>query len=506
MKCIKIVFLFQVASFWPNCDSLYRSCVNDERLEVKLIFLNESGTEKSQMQSAEKFLIDNNMEYVNFDDFDLEGYKPDYVVYQTPYLEHRRGNMRSWSANMIRLGARVIYIPYGLEIADNKGADYVHFKEKLELNCFRIYTFSEEMKKIYDERCFNAQAVKALGMPKFDGLFHKEQFPLDSEIKEKSNGRKIILWKVHFVKTANIDGRQVQISPSVEEYFKFAKVIESYPELFFIFMPHPKMRECDPQTLSYVDGIFECIDKAENAVVDMSDDYRNSLVNADAMIVDRSSLMVEGATVGCPIMFISNSDYEEPFNKPIQRLIDTYYRGNNYEDMVEFVNMVSAAKDPKREERINEFNRVIPHFNGFCGEQIKNDLITSYAEPYYRDYIKFNYIGKKIAIWGTGYIASQLYWFLLLGEKTGIFEVSAYIDNNKQKCGKHFQGKKIYAPSFAQMSHYDYIILAVDGKEGEITEQLFRMGVSKDKIINYDLFLVGVTFGIGEVKNDTIIR
>ena len=53
---IRIVFVFQVASFWTSWESLYKSCIEDERFEVKLMWINDVTGDVAQMSSAQQFL------------------------------------------------------------------------------------------------------------------------------------------------------------------------------------------------------------------------------------------------------------------------------------------------------------------------------------------------------------------------------------------------------------------------------------------------------------------
>ena len=65
---IRIVFLYQIASFWPSWESFYWSCINNDQMDVRILFLDETNTEKSQMKGAEQFLIERNIPYIRFEE------------------------------------------------------------------------------------------------------------------------------------------------------------------------------------------------------------------------------------------------------------------------------------------------------------------------------------------------------------------------------------------------------------------------------------------------------
>ena len=82
---IRIAFMFQVASFWPSWDSLYSSCIKDDRFETKLYWINEEAGEPSQMKTAELFLKTSEIEFETYDFQKMLLFRPHYAVFQTPY-------------------------------------------------------------------------------------------------------------------------------------------------------------------------------------------------------------------------------------------------------------------------------------------------------------------------------------------------------------------------------------------------------------------------------------
>ncbi len=378
---IRIVFLFQIASFWPSWESFYRQCLNDDRFDVKLLFLDETVIEKAQMKTARSFLEKSKLDYMEMNDFNIETYRPHIMVYQTPYDKwHRTRSM--WSESIKKLGIRIVYIPYGIEIADTDDAHYAHFNEDVIRNSWRIYTLSNAMKKEYKQHCKNIKAVKSIGIPKLDGLYHKDKFRVLEGIKEKANGKKIVLWKLHFQKQILVNGELQSVTPYIDEYIEFFNYIKDDEELFFIFMPHPRFCEDNgSETIQEKSiSLFELAKTSENIYVDIDDDYRYSLLNADSIITDRSAIMVEASTVGVPVLYMSNKDYYEPITKAIEPLIKSYYQGNTCGDMIKFIEMIKKNEDPKKNERDMAFAKCIPYFDGQCGCRIKQDIISSLSE------------------------------------------------------------------------------------------------------------------------------
>lgn len=378
---IRLVFLYQIASFWPSWDSLYECCLNDERIDARLVWLDETNTEKSQMVGAEEFLKKKKLSYEKFEEFDIESFAPHVIFIQTPYDEWHRKEQH-WSNHFKEQGYRIVYIPYGVEISDTEDSHKLHFESNVIQNCWRIYTFSDVMKKDYLRYSENRSAVRALGLPRFDFYINNSLNSLPDNIEKRRKGRKIVLWKVHFPKWINELGKSVMVTPELEEYAKFAKVIRNYTDFFFIFMPHPKFFEYrnNAYVRKHIDEISSILSCCDNVWIDDREDYRESLVHADFIIVDRSAVMVEAGAINVPVLYVSNKEYNEPVTKAIEPLINSYYQANSCEKMVGFLEMCRNGKDPKREVREKAFHMCIPNYDGRCGMRIKEDIVNGVIE------------------------------------------------------------------------------------------------------------------------------
>lgn len=373
---IRIVFLYQVPSFWPSWDSFYRACCEDERIDTKLVFLEETNTEKSQMVTAKEFLDSNSMDYIPFAEFSIEEFNPHVIVMQTPYDEWHRKKAH-WSNVFRGQGYRIVYIPYGVEMSDTEDAHKLHFDANTIRNSWRIYTFSDKMKFDYWKYCENRKAVRALGLPRFDAYANNQKWELPQSVRKRINGRKIVLWKVHFPKIIHDNGTKLMVTPKIEEYLRFARCISEFQDLFFIFMPHPKFREMnyEPGLQDKTREMIEIIAGCDNTWIDDGEDYRISLTNADYIIVDRSAVMIEAGAIGVPVLFMTNSDYYEPVPKALKPLVDSYYQGNTCQDMLDFILQCQRGSDYKKITRKNAFNDCIPFFDGNVGLRIKEDII-----------------------------------------------------------------------------------------------------------------------------------
>ena len=377
---IRILFIFQMASLWPSWESFYESCMNDPNFSVTFTLLKEDNpVSMSQMLSAEPFLQSKGIPYVYFSDELIARTKPHVVVLQTPYDWYRQKHAKS--DTLLRYGTRLIYITYGIEIADTAHAHKDHYTTAVR-NCWRIYTFSDRMRADYAIYCNNGIAARACGHPKFDALFHKERFSLPEEVLSRAQGRKVILWHLHFPKfVIQKNKAPVMATPYLNEYIDFVKTVGASQDFFFIAQLHPKFMDCEEGLQNQAKTLVEELEKLPNVYFDRDDDYRPCLIWADYIITDRSAIMVEGAAAGVPILYMSNADYYEPMTEAVKPLVDSYAQGHTAEDMTAFVENCRNGLDPQKEAREKAFHECIPYFDGKCGERIKEDIAKSLMSP-----------------------------------------------------------------------------------------------------------------------------
>lgn len=487
---VRILFVFQVASFWTSWESLYEACKRDERFEVRLAWIDDlKSGDTAQMESAQAFLEDNHIPYEVFVPERVLEFRPHYMVYQTPYDKGHRNNSY-WTMRYKRQGIRIVYIPYGIEISDTEESRYKHFTLPPVLNAFRIYVLSEKMREEYGKHCTNATAVRALGLPRFDPLCCRDRFSLSEELRARIGGRKIILWKSHFPKIFKANGQKLQATPDLNEYLKFILYIQIHPELFFIFMPHPKYTDekVDESLRPLAIRLLEELALCENVYIDRADDYRYSLMNADAIIVDRSAVMIEAAAIHCPVLYMYNRDYDEPMTPPIQGLMESYERGSTALEMAEFCQRVGEGNDLHKEAREEAVRQCLPILDGRIGERIKEDLFLSVQEAQEANVVEAFNPNTRVILFGCGNI-SRYCDRELRGYQRG--KIVAYADNDARRQGKNIQGIPVIAPSEILRMEYDYVVIITERYYFEMHRQLTgELMIPAERIMNYDQYMI----------------
>lgn len=247
---------------------------------------------------------------------------------------------------------------------------------------------------------------------------------------------------------------------------KFVEYIAQTEDLIFIFMPHPKYVDATIDEILLPDAkkLLAELHELENVYIDRAADYRNSLVNADAIIVDRSAVMVEAGIKGVPVLYMYNDNYHEPMTMPIERLLDMYYQGTTATEMIDFCNMQKRGEDCKRQQRLEAFANCVPYTDGKCAERIKDELIHGMINAKDSDYkvaICHMKSSQKFLIFGTECICEYCMEAFGASELEKA-ELVGFVDNNKNKQGCSIYGKRIMEPQQLLKTDFDFIVIATD--------------------------------------------
>lgn len=496
-EVIRIVFLFQAASVWASWESVYEACMADSNVEVKMLLLTQYSVERAQMVSARDFLVGKGIPYEAFEGFDLDRYKPHAAFVQFPYdLSYHTPD--ALSLRLKEKGIRIAYIPYGIEISDEENARRDHFENFVVENSRWIFTCCEALKEEYRKYCRNREAVRVCGSPKFDGLAHKEDYPLTQDFKKKANGRRIILWKMHFPKKIFADGSVRQITPELDEYIRFAKGLGKYKDLFFIVMPHPKMLygmvqsdiKGDMSLKKKADELLHIIQGKDNAAVDMSDDYRNSLYHADAIMMDRSAVMIEAAMTGKPVLLMRNSDYQEKWTNGVRQVADAFVQGSRAEDMEQFLEAVRMENCLRQEKSEKALEQYFPYRDGLCGWRIKELVRGELAQETDEE----KRVKKlKIFLYGAGDVCRYYLEELDFGENE-TFRIEAVIDGKSGRQGENFCGYELMPLGILWNRAFDAVVIMTEQNYYEIKKKLvYDLFIDERKIWRPDEFLAEIS-------------
>lgn len=478
---VRIAVMYQVASYWPSIESFYNACINDDDVEVRIFFVNEMSVENAQIEKSDVFLSEKGIPFSFYSEKELTNFNPHAALYQPPYDVSYR-NPSALSVHLRKMGIRIIYIPYGIEIADTEDARFNHFHTFVVRNAWRIYTFSDIMLRDYKKYCPNRQAVRTFGIPKFDSIAHRNEIRNEDNFN-MAGGRKIILWKMHFPKIIYDNHQKKQVTPYIKEYLKFSGQIESYNNLFFVVMPHPMF--FSPTINAELSGnarkLFEQLRRKKNVYIDKRADYRSSLYHADAVIVDRSAVMVEAGFLDIPILYMKNPDYKEPLTKAVKVLVDAYEQGTSCVDIERFLKkFCNHALEPVIDRIKKARLQVLSSEPGMSGNKILADIKSGILNPEKK---KIN-----LSFFGASFIC-QHYIKKLEIKNNDDFKIVCLSDNDSKKWGLKQEGIEIVSPGELKEKDIDLIVITSEQYYMPIKKQLvYELHIDEEKVLRLDYF------------------
>ena len=348
---IRIHFLYIADSYWPSWNSLYKACVEDDNIEVKLIFLNTFGTSlyTSQFENAEKFLKENNIQYISYDEYFPEIEKPHILFYQTPYDTTYSVFRKVRPDFVTEQGIRVAYLSYGIEYdrsITNKRVQDLHYNHLVHKLGWNIFVMHQDVKDGFYLYCKTGGAhVRVSGHPKFDNYMNRKSV-WPQEIKDKAKGRKTIAIQLHCYNDSDCTGKKRIHSVPFKEHVKILEMLKQYKDYFFIYTIHPAYRTRNVEkkfcTLAEYTKFIYDIQNAENMYL-YEGNHQDLIINADAFITENSSLMIEMGFFNKSVLYM----YDVPIAlKPFsEKLADTFHHGHTWSDVLNFLENVVFKND-----------------------------------------------------------------------------------------------------------------------------------------------------------------
>lgn len=171
----------------------------------------------------------------------------------------------------------------------------------------------------------------------------------------KAARKKIMICPHHTVEGVN---SKLAVSNFVQYAEFFIDLPKKYPDIDFVFRPHPLLFDnlvaakvwSHDQVESYLDKLLQ----SPNVLYDKSSDYLETFASSDAMIHDCGSFIAEYLYTEKPCCYLLKSPEQlETTLLPIGRsCLDNYYKALSEEDILQFIDEVVVAEiDPLKEGR-----------------------------------------------------------------------------------------------------------------------------------------------------------
>ena len=344
---IKVAFIAQMAEIWDKEAPIYDAMLLDSAFEPSVIVIPPYNQKTKSVEMAydeSNYFISRYPSCVRACEgrewISMESMNFDYVFLPRPYDHYLPEGFRSYHLAQF---AKVCYVPYGFSGADvfNAGNSNKAFFR----NVYFSFLESEYMLNILSRK-FKTRAEKRnhkllnLGYPALIPYF---SFPQISAVRT-------IMWTPRWSFDSVIGG-----SNFLNYKDCFMEAVRAHPEFKFVFRPHPLM-------------FGEILDKGYMSQEEISDYLRHltslgvvydkntpvveSLRNADVLITDFSSIIIQFFLTGRPIIYCESCIQ---MNQTYQKLKSGMYIVNSKDDFLNEINGLSITGDylkPKRQEII----------------------------------------------------------------------------------------------------------------------------------------------------------
>ncbi len=373
---IRILFVVQDPWIWSSLRSVWHASVKNSHFTVKVVlspFFHHLSSTVITLINMKQRLIDDGVSFCTIDFLNLEQYRPHVVFLQNPYDTTRPEFLRS--VQLVKAGAKIAYVPYGLEMGGGVWNLKNQFDSELHRLAWRIFSRSERHKKMFAKYCSAGDShVVVTGHPKFDLINIDSNSFLSEEITKKIDGRKVILWTPHF----SVFGSFIWSTWQLYSEYILTEFTQRQG-LFLLIRPHPILFKTLHQS-----GIWDAdaekyfrktIKNSLNIGLDENPDCHAAFAVSNALMADVGSFLLQYLPYGKPLLYLHlqnglgmNDDGE---------LVNSLYVAASNEDIKHFIDMISDGLDTRKSERELATSEFLSNLDQNIGEKICQHIYSS---------------------------------------------------------------------------------------------------------------------------------
>lgn len=367
-KKIKVRVMHCNPGTFNAIETISESFQKDIRYNLKIILMQESGNSfgLSKQMEAKGF------DYVFDNEYDVKTDRPDITIfYQLEYIyTDAIFEARKYSKMVVLVPLTLTTIWYG-----ERSISRMHLK-KFQPDII----FATDL--VMDRMNGNALGVKLLKMvpPQVDTVYRKlsggECYP---EGWEKLKGKKVMFYMTdHGLRQYTVSA-EVSFDLYISTLVEYIKKADN-EGVGLIIRPHFALIR---ELLAYywsVDDYRSFVDfcnKSPNIVWDETNDFMNGLAVCDAVLSDLNTSVTYFSLASMKPIAVTLR-YDMPVENNNEDLTDGLYIVHSRDNFIQFMDMIKAGKDPKKEKRKALFNRLIAPFDGENGRRIKEAIEQEY--------------------------------------------------------------------------------------------------------------------------------
>ncbi len=377
---INVIFLAIHDAVWKY-EELYRFLQKDNRFTVEIVVvpLVRNGIADIRVYNQTLgYFKDNGYPTVSSYDNETSSWldikeliQPDVVFFTNPhkltfdqyYIEHFSDKL-------------TCYVPYAFVVIDNIES---HYNKLFHHSLWRYFVETKDhyqFSKIYNK--YNPNNVIVTSFPGLDEIFNDNYTPTNTWKPYGTELVKKIIWAPHH--TIKNQGEGLDYSSFMLYSAFFIKLLEGNKSIQMAFKPHPLLREKlykdedwgETRTNDY----YALWDSLPNGQLEEGS-YIDLFHFSDAMILDSTSFIVEYLYFDKPLFFtMRDNTILERFNSFGKKAFGYMYKGNNKEEISDFIEDVVIKKNDNLQEARQRFLQdiVLPKNKKTASENIYSEL------------------------------------------------------------------------------------------------------------------------------------
>lgn len=255
------------------------------------------------------------------------------------------------------------FVPYSFFVTS-----YIEFfvKKVENLRLFwKIFIETEYNVKYYKKE--NLNNIKVIGYPRIDSLAM-------TKVDTKRKRKKVII-ATHSVSTKNNNG--IEFAQFLNFYNVFLELPKKYPEIDFVFRPHPLqyiyLKNDGIWTDTEIKNYIDTLKSYPNLIYQDEGDFTYDFVNSDGIIHDCGSFLPEYLITGHPTCYLMDKKeiYEKYFTDLGKKCLDNCYIADCEQKIYNFIdNVIINEKDSLKEKRLLFINKSLKTNYGNASNKI----------------------------------------------------------------------------------------------------------------------------------------
>ena len=367
-KSKRVVFICQCESVWLKSEPVYL-LLKERGVDCKLLVVDDPAVEKRTESIFDKYRKD----VVRYYPGVIDELNPRIVFYSRPYDHYLPKDIRS---SAVVKKALLAYIPYYIyQNADDNGLLEKRFADRISF----YFADQPESAKQFREICKKGLKSGHLHCLEFGYPFletiselYKKGDTTNSAFTKNTNGIKVI-WTPRWEYGGYYGGSNfLKYKDLIFDYFlnndKYSFVFRPHPLMFNNFIKKGLITEQEKEEL------LKRIEESSNAVYDYSGDYIPTLIDADYLISDNSSIVLEFSTFNKPLLYCS-PNIQKSLSEFWHQIIDCNFFITNAEKLKGIITILEKKKVDEKAKLRRKLSDNIYHKNHGSTKRIVDYII-----------------------------------------------------------------------------------------------------------------------------------